>query len=184
MSSSNDNKAVRVANVPLRFLGTLTLAVVATLIVFGVMSARNLFHRGASNEAATLSAAPDMSPFFLEQRASRLSESESTRRVVYPFSVIPGGVQSTMELTSAVVHDPVVAGHYADFDIAKAKLVRLDHDEVVHVSYRMNNMIYWTKRTYLLHKGEILVSDGKHQARTRCGNRVSPTGGTTSPNEP
>ncbi|MGA8101365.1 MAG: PEP-CTERM sorting domain-containing protein, partial [Candidatus Acidiferrales bacterium] len=76
-------------------------------------------------------------------------------------------------------------GHYSDFDIARAKLVRLDHDEVVHVSYRMNNMIYWTKRTYLLHKGEMLVSDGKHQARTRCGNRVSQNPpGPNSPNEP
>jgi hypothetical protein len=185
MSSANDNKAGRVANVPLRFLGALTLSVFAITAGFGVMSARHLFHRGADNQAATVSAAPDMSPFFLEQRASRLSESEATRRVVYPYSVIPGGVQSTMELTSAVMHDPVVAGHYSDFDISRAKLVRLDHDELVHVSYRMNNMIYWTKRTYLLHKGEMLVSDGKHQARTRCGNRVSqnPTG-NTSKNEP
>ena len=185
MSTSKDSKAVRVANVPLRFLGALTLAVFATLAVFGVISARNLFHRGTANEAATISAAPDMSPFFLEQRAARVSESEATRRVVYPYSVIPGGVQSTMELTSAVMHDPVVAGHYSDFNIANAKLVRLDHDEVVHVSYRMNNMVYWTKRTYLLHKGEMLVSDGKHQARTRCGNRVAQnTQGNTSPNEP
>ncbi|MGA8232104.1 MAG: hypothetical protein WB795_11550, partial [Candidatus Acidiferrales bacterium] len=108
----------------------------AILVVIAVMTARHLVRKGVRNESPIASVGPDMSPFFLEQRASRISESEATRRVVYPYSVIPGGVQSTMELTSAVMHDPVVAGHYSDFDIARAKLVRLDHDEVVHVSYR------------------------------------------------
>ena len=94
MSSANHNKAGRVANVPLRFLGALTLSVFAIIAVLGVMSARHLFHRGANNEAVTVSAAPDMSPFFLEQRASRISESEATRRVVYPYSVIPAACRT------------------------------------------------------------------------------------------
>lgn len=187
MRTTNESKTDRFTNIPGWFLAVLALGMSAILVVIAVMTARHLVRKGVRNESPIASVGPDMSPFFLEQRASRISESEATRRVVYPYSVIPGGVQNTMELTSAVMHDPVVAGHYSDFDIARAKLVRLDHDEVVHVSYRMNNMIYWTKRTYLLHKGEMLVSDGKHQARTRCGNRVgqvSPANALNSRNEP
>ena len=187
MRITNESKTDRFAKVPGWFVAALALGISTILVLIAVMSARHFLRDPFTNDAPIAAAGPDMSPFFLEQRATRLSESDATRRVVYPFSIIPGGVQSTLELTSALIHDPVVAQHYADFDIANARVVRLDRDEVVHVSYRMNNTIYWTKRTTVLRKGEMLVSDGKHQARTRCGNRVgrvSPANAQMSRNEP
>ncbi len=106
-------------------------------------------------------------------------------RPLYPYSVIPGGVGNAQELQSAVFHDTVVAGHYADFNLAKARVVRLDRDRVVFVSYRLNDRIYWTKKTMKLLKGETLITDGVHEARTRCGNRVSDTPSEpVSPQEP
>jgi uncharacterized membrane protein YgcG len=174
MRSTEDSKTGRASNIPGWLKGTLLVAVFTILLVAGAITSRIVFHRGIGDDGPiATAAAPDMSPFFLEQRRPRVSESDASRRVVYPYSVIPGGVQSAVELTNVAMHDPVVSEHYSDFNMANAKLIRLSHDEIAHVSYRMNNMVYWTQRTYLLHKGELLITDGKNQARTRCGNRVA-----------
>jgi len=90
-----------------------------------------------------------------------------------PYSVIPGGVRDEQELRSAVDHDPVVALHYASFNLARVRVVHLDRDQAFYVSYRMGDHVYWTHRKLLLHKGETVLTDGQHEARTRCGNRLS-----------
>ncbi|HEX7359412.1 MAG TPA: PEP-CTERM sorting domain-containing protein [Bryobacteraceae bacterium] len=106
-------------------------------------------------------------------------------RPVYPYSVIPGGAYSQAELRYAVKHDPVVRKHYGDFDVADAQVVTLTADRYEYASYRIKNHIYWTKRRLRLRKGEALLTDGTHYARTRCGNRLSNTRkGPTSPLEP
>jgi PEP-CTERM motif len=94
-------------------------------------------------------------------------------RPLYPYSVIPGGVRGAAELRNAIAHDPVVAQHYADFDVAKTHVVRLDHDQMDYVSYRLGDRIFWTKKELTIRKGETLITDGTHEARTRCGNRLS-----------
>lgn len=96
-------------------------------------------------------------------------------RPMLPYSVIPGGAQDASELRDAIAHDPVVAMHYAVFDLPKTHVVRLDHTEAMYVSYRLGNRVYWTSRKLMIHKGETLLSDGQHLARTRCGNQLSPT---------
>jgi hypothetical protein len=101
------------------------------------------------------------------------SEVKLAGRPLYPYSVIPGGVESEQELKSAVQHDPVVADHYSDFDLAKTHLIRADHDQMEYVSYRMGDRVFWTSRQLRIRKGEWLITDGKHEARTRCGNRLS-----------
>ncbi len=94
-------------------------------------------------------------------------------RTVYPYSVIAGGAQSPQELKEAVATDPVVAQHYADFDITNARRVTLDAPKLVYVSYRIGNQVFWTKNKLALRKGEVMLSDGTNMARTRCGNRIS-----------
>jgi PEP-CTERM motif len=94
-------------------------------------------------------------------------------RTVYPYSVIAGGAQSPQELREAVAADPVVAQHYADFDITNARRVTLDAPKLVYVSYRIGNKVFWTKHKLALRKGEAVLSDGSNMARTRCGNRIS-----------
>jgi PEP-CTERM motif-containing protein len=55
----------------------------------------------------------------------------------------------------------------------------------VFVSYRVGNRIYWTKNKTLVPRGEMLITDGTHFARTRCGNRISERPmGPVSPAEP
>jgi hypothetical protein len=96
----------------------------------------------------------------------------SADRPVYPYSVVPGGVEDAKELKWVAEHDPVVAAHYAGFDYDHARVVRLTLAQTVYVSYRIGNHIYWTRRRITLRKGEKLITDGKITARTRCANRV------------
>jgi PEP-CTERM motif len=108
-------------------------------------------------------------------RATALDEllpHAQSSRPVYPYSVVPGGVEDAKELKWVAEHDPVVAAHYAGFDYAHAQIVRLTLARTVYVSYRIGNRIYWTRRRVTLHKGEKLITDGRITARTRCANRV------------
>jgi hypothetical protein len=97
----------------------------------------------------------------------------SARRLVYPHSVIPGGVRTPQDLHEASQHDHVVARHFAGFDFERAKVVELDHAKLVYLSYRIHDKVFWTRKQIRLRKGEKLITDGKITARTRCANRVS-----------
>jgi hypothetical protein len=94
-------------------------------------------------------------------------------RVVYPYSVIPGGVRTPAELREVSAHDPAVGEHYAGFDFQKARVVKVQQARMVYLSYRIGDKIYWTTKKVSLHAGEKLITDGKITARTRCGNQVS-----------
>jgi PEP-CTERM motif len=96
-------------------------------------------------------------------------------RKVYPFSVIPGGAYSAEELALARRVDGVVATHYANFDGSAAAIRTLPENEFLYVSYRKADRVYWTTNKRRIPKGEPVLTDGKHLARTRCGNRLSAT---------
>ncbi len=102
-----------------------------------------------------------------------LSHTEpSSTRQVYPYSVVPGGVEDAKELKWVAQHDPIVAAHYAGFDYDHARIVRLTLDRTVYLSFRIGSHVYWTRHRVTLHKGEKLLTDGRMTARTRCANRV------------
>jgi hypothetical protein len=118
---------------------------------------------------------------------SPISEPDSGRftAVLYSYSVIPGGVQSIAELRSVLARDPIVAAHYAGFDLTRARLIRLGRERAAYVSYRLDDHIFWTSHKLTLRKGETVITDGDHTARTRCGNLVSDVPfGPMSPREP
>jgi PEP-CTERM motif-containing protein len=93
-------------------------------------------------------------------------------RPVYPYSVVPGGVEDAKELKWVAEHDPVVAAHYAGFDYDHAQVVRLVLAQTAYVSYRIGNHIYWTRHRLKLRKGEKVITDGRIVLRARCANRV------------
>jgi hypothetical protein len=105
-------------------------------------------------------------------------------RTVFPYSVVPGGVNSVDELRSAIADDAVVADHYKSFDLSKAHVERLTAPRFAHVSYRLGEHVYWTRNALVLPAGERVITDGKNIARTRCGNQVASGPGVTSPAEP
>lgn len=94
-------------------------------------------------------------------------------RLVYPHSVVDGGVSDGVELRLAMDRDPVVRQHYAGIHVNRVIPVTAAEDRQVHVSYRMKDRVYWTTRKVRLRKGEPLLTDGKNEIRGRCGNRVA-----------
>jgi hypothetical protein len=95
------------------------------------------------------------------------------QRIIYPYSVIPGGVFNRGELAISTSNDPVIKAHYADFKISEAKVIPAQQTEMMYVSYRVANRIFWTSKKIKIAQGENLITDGKQCARTRCGNMVS-----------
>jgi hypothetical protein len=93
----------------------------------------------------------------------------------YPYSVIPGGAYSPSELRYANENDRLVREHYAGFNLGAARLVTLSEDRDQYVSFRLRDQIYWTRNKLHIPRGEILLTDGRNYARTRCGNRLSNT---------
>jgi uncharacterized heparinase superfamily protein len=96
-------------------------------------------------------------------------------RAIYPHSVIGGGAYSVAELDSALRFDPVAAAHYAVFDRARMRIARAPAAAAVYVSYRQGDRVYWTRQRLHLTAEELLLTDGVHASRARCGNRISLT---------
>ena len=113
--------------------------------------------------------------FFQLKAASHTNSSSPFGHPYYRYSVIPGGAYTAEELKTALAHDSVAASHYAGFHVDETHIVTLQSDRVCYVSYRVGDKLYWTRRPITLHKGETLLTDGVHYARTRCGNRVADT---------
>lgn len=162
---------------------SLRAAAVALLLSFSVLAIHSLSSRGA------LPPTRSASPMSLQQMATASAESttglKKPARLVYQYSVVPGGVQNVSELSQAVAHDPDVAFHYASFNFRRAHLVRLPASQRMYISYRRNGKILWTKTPHLILAGEKVITDGKVTARTRCGNRLaSKPEGLTAPDEP
>ncbi len=112
-------------------------------------------------------------------------EDAHSRPRVYPYSVVDGGVHSVKELQSAIHRDPVVARHYSGFRLDTARVIEAETNGDFHVSYRIGQEIFWTKKKLRVAKGEKLITDGTNFTRTRCANMLSEVPrGKSSPNEP
>jgi hypothetical protein len=149
----------------LTFAGVLLLAAGAIAVLYPSRATRSL--SGSQFRYDKPAPVPDLN--------SAAAENEYPVSLMsHPsYSVIPGGVHSEKQLAEVLAHDPVVARHYANFDLQKLRFVRLGHGREAYVSYRLGNLIFWTDHKIPLFAGETLLTDGTHYARTRCGNRVS-----------
>ncbi len=94
-------------------------------------------------------------------------------RLVYPYSIVPGGVRSQQEVARAMRIDPVVADHYARVEPANLREQQIQAPQLVHASYRIGDKIFWTKRRLVLHPGERVLTDGSTMIRERCGNLLT-----------
>jgi hypothetical protein len=68
-----------------------------------------------------------------------------------------------------------VDAHYAVFDAVRLRMTAAPAPRPVYVSYRIGSGVYWTRHRVPLAAGEALITDGVHQARARCGNRIADT---------
>jgi hypothetical protein len=53
------------------------------------------------------------------------------------------------------------------------KAAKLARDIDAYVSFRVKDRTFWTNRKVRLRKGEIVLGDGTHWVRGRCGNLIS-----------
>lgn len=169
-------------------LGAVVVRATAFLVLVALCVAGIRWISGRSQTSIRLRQSPSftgsVTSYILESpRPAKIQPRN--RRLVYPFSVVPGGVGSAEELHEAVAHDSVVAKHYSAFNYRRARLVEVKEPRKVYLSYRLHNKIYWTVQQASLHPGEKLLTDGAVTARARCGNQVSVLPQTTtSPEEP
>lgn len=92
---------------------------------------------------------------------------------IFPYSVSPGGIHSLAQLKAAIERDPVDARAYADFNLAKYRMIKLKKDEYAYVAYRIGDGLFWSSKKVKLCEGESLLTDGVHFIRARCGNPIS-----------
>lgn len=154
-----------------RRLGALAFLLLESVLV-SVALPYNYDHGHRTSTDWSVSAASQLAPADSDWLAPN-PELDKTDRILYPYSVIPGGVRNSAELRNAVAHDEVVAQHYSDFDLRAVRVARLKKARAVFVSYRVGSRIFWTKNRLNLPAGETVLTDGEHMARTRCGNRIS-----------
>jgi hypothetical protein len=105
--------------------------------------------------------------------ASVAPAAGASDRVVYAYSIVPGGVHSAEDVVRAMGRDPVVAAHYAKVRPASLRVSQLAEPLQVHVSYRVGDQVYWTRRTLTIRAGERVLTDGSTTLRARCGNILS-----------
>lgn len=106
-------------------------------------------------------------------------------RLVYAYSVVPGGVANAADVRRAVAADPVVSEHYRGLNLAGLKRISLTADTAAYVSYRKGDTVFWTAKKVRLARGEAVLSDGTNMVRARCGNRISDASmARTVPQEP
>lgn len=103
------------------------------------------------------------------------SATKETNRPVYPFSVVPGGIYDRTEAVQAIKLDRVVAKHYAEqgVNVNALRPVNNTKSKQGYVSYRVGDRIYWTKKKVDIEPGEVVLTDGVHKIRGRCGNMIS-----------
>lgn len=67
-------------------------------------------------------------------------------RLVYAYSVVPGGVADAADARRAVAADSVVSEHYRGLNLARLTKVSLTADTAAYVSYRKGDKVYWTAK--------------------------------------
>ena len=91
----------------------------------------------------------------------------------YNYSVIPGGARNAQELAHAIQTDEVVADHYRDVDPSTMRPQTVSVERMAHVSYRINDRVFWTKKPVRIYEGETILTNGETEIRARCGNAIS-----------
>jgi hypothetical protein len=145
-------------------------AMVLDLVAFLGVSAYELMHFAGA--AAQLPPVAWRKPWGGIERYEPAPEYRAAR-AVYPYSVVPGGVQSETEVAASMAKDTVVARHYRDIQPERLHASRLNAPVDVYASYRSANSVHWTSHTIRVPKGELILSDGTNLIRARCGNRLT-----------
>ena len=145
------------------------VALVALLSLAGIFAVSTL---DAGREVLAGVALPP-APVLAMAAPAREPQMPATR--VFRHSVVPGGVFSAEEVKAAIGRDAIVAAHYSAVNAAGLRVETLAQGQLVYMSYRIGDDVFWTKQKVRLQQGESILTDGAHRIRTRCGNCISLT---------
>jgi hypothetical protein len=106
----------------------------------------------------------------LELKAPKLTFRAA--RQMFPFSVVPGGLMDERDMTDSMAKDDVVRKHYEGLSPERMWFTRLKQPMTAYVSYRKDNQVHWTQHAVVIPANELVLTDGKHMVRARCGNRI------------
>lgn len=81
------------------------------------------------------------------------------------FAVVCGGLRTTAEIMSAILS-------YPNITFGAMSESTMPADGYFFVAYKKSGKIYYTKHKVLVHKGERILTDGKHAILMRCGNLI------------
>ena len=169
---------------PRRVLSGRILIAGAALLAIVVAGVLLVGRSRAPHESVPAAHEPDATPS-PRLEAIELADTSDGRHAVYPYSIVPGGVHSMQDLQAAIAADPVVAAHYTNISVPETRVERVKETRWVYMSYRVGDQVYWTKHRVALRAGEAILTDGRSQIRTRCGNCISDTAQLpTLPTEP
>jgi hypothetical protein len=106
---------------------------------------------------------------FVEQTGRAFTPSPAPR-LMFPYSLVPGGVRSVAELREAFRKNPAYAAQFPGFDFTRAHIVHLHR--WAYVSFLKGKKVFWTSKLQLI--DEDVLTDGKYFIRLKCGNAISP----------
>jgi hypothetical protein len=85
---------------------------------------------------------------------------------------VAGGIFDVRDAERAAHADSLVRQHYVDIDLDNLLAIRTQAPMEAFVSYRWHDKVYWTAHKVSIPRGELVLTDGKHMIRGRCGNRI------------
>jgi hypothetical protein len=94
------------------------------------------------------------------------------------------GANSVSQFRLSLDQDPQLASYFSDFDWSKAELIKLQSPMQMHVSYKKNGKIHFTRKKLLISAGETVITDGNYWIRSYCCNELSREPVAVSPDEP
>jgi hypothetical protein len=90
------------------------------------------------------------------------------KKVVYNYSVIPGGEPNVADFCEHIQSDAAFNG----FNCNVAYETSLRSSISVFMTFKKNGHIYWTKHLVSVKAGELIYTDGQRSFLARCGNEI------------
>ena len=147
------------------FFAGAIFALAATIVLFRPFS--------PLSDISAIGGVGKLVPLSIQEYAHKFPEQ--FYKLVYPYSIVPGGIGNADDAKRATLSDALVRTHYRNLDLAKLKPMNLAENRLAYVSYRMGDKVFWTAKRICLFKGERMLTDGTNLVRARCGNLVSDT---------
>ncbi len=153
-------------------LAALALVLAVAALVLTALTLRELRQTRAPEPTPTVSQ-EELDSFWQEQVEAGVVEPESPAPEKPWYGLCAKySIRSPEDFRATVESDPLLRERFATFDWEKARLVSIPSETLVHVSYRKDGQIAWTRRKLRLRRGEKVITDGAVTVRTYCCNEI------------